>query len=172
MSTRNLTMVVDREEASHNDLGFACNPDLVSDKSYVNMYLHHDGYPAWQGVQLAKWVKHWQENNKIGDYHFMSFMDGAMVASRLVYDHYYDSCYLYPNVNNIDHAYTYIIWTGKDDVWISCYSRYDSTNVFVLQPDKIIEKYNEDMEYTDWSKETRGSQVRYENHKLNTNKDG
>ena len=172
MSTRNLTMVVDREEASHNDLGFACDPDIVSDKSYVNMYLHHDGYPSWQGVQLANWVKFWQKNNKIGDYHSMSFMDGAMVASRLVHDHYYDSCYLYPNVSNIDHAFTYIIWTGKDDVWISCYSRYDSKTVFVLQPDKIIEKYGEDMEYTDWGKEIRYKQVRNEDYKLNTNKDG
>ena len=136
------------------------------------MYLHHDGYPAWQGVQLAKWVKHWQDNPKTGDYHMLSFMDGAMVASRLVHDHYYDSCYLYPNVNNIDHAYTYIIWTGKDDVWISCYSRYDSKTVFVLQPDKIIEKYGEDMEYTDWGKEIRYKQVRNEDYKLNTNKDG
>jgi hypothetical protein len=157
-------MVVDREEASHNDLGFACNPDLVSDKSYVNMYLHHDGYPAWQGVQLAKWVKHWQDNPKTSDYHMMSFMDGAKAAARLVHDHYYDSCYLYQDLNRIDHAYTYIIWTGKDNVWISCYDRYSSRNVFVLTPDKIIEKYQEDMEYTDWNKEIR--------YKQNTNKDG
>ena len=151
MSTRNLTMVVDREEASHNDLGFACNPDMVSDKSYVNMYLHHDGYPAWQGVQLAKWVKYWQENPKIGDYHSMDFSDGARVAARLVRDHYYDSCYLYPDLNNIDHAYTYIIWTGKENVWISCWDRYSTRSVFVMTPLKIIEKYVEDMEYTDWS---------------------
>ena len=151
MSTRNLTMVVDREEASHNDLGFACNPDLVSDKSYVNMYLHHDGYPAWQGVQLANWVKHWQDNPKTSDYHMMSFIDGAKAAARLVHDHYYDSCYLYQDVNCIDHAYTYIIWTGKENVWISCWSQYDSRNVFVMTPLKIIEKYVEDMEYTDWS---------------------
>ena len=152
MSTRNLTMVVDREEASHNDLGFACNPDMVSDKSYVNMYLHHDGYPAWQGVQLAKWVKYWQENPKIGDYHSMDFSDGARVAARLVRDHYYDSCYLYPKLNHIDHAFTYIVWTGKEDnVWISCYDQYNSANVFVLQPDGVIKRYETDMEYTDWS---------------------
>ena len=54
--------------------------------------------------------------------------------------------------------------TGKDDVWISCYSRYDNRNIFVLQPDKIIEKYEEDMEYTNWDKETR--------YKQNTNQDG
>ena len=67
-------------------------------------------------------------------------------------DHYYDSCYLYPDLNNIDHAYTYIIWTGKEDnVWISCYDRYNSTNVFVLQPSGVIKRYKEDMEYTDWS---------------------
>ena len=152
MSTRNLTMVVNREEASHNDLGFACNPDLISDKSYVNMYLHHDGYPEWQGVQLANWIKYWQENPKIGDYHSMGFSDGARVAARLVRDHYYDSCYLYPKLNHIDHAYTYIIWTGEEDnVWISCYDQYNSTNVFVLQPDGVIKRYKHDMEYTNWS---------------------
>ena len=170
MSTRNLTMVVDREEASHNDLGFACNPDIVSDKSYVNMYLHHDGYPAWQGVQLAKWVKHWQDNPKTSDYHMMSFMDGAKAAARLVHDHYYDSCYLYPDLNNIDHAYTYIIWTGKDNVWISCWDRYSNRNVFVMTPLKIIEKYEEDMSYTNWDKETRMNQEW--NDRLNTNQDG
>ena len=50
MSTRSLTMVVDRSDAEHNELGFACEPVFISDKSYVNMYLHHDGYPEWQGV--------------------------------------------------------------------------------------------------------------------------
>jgi len=161
MSTRNLTMVVDREEASHNDLGFACDPDLVSDDSYVNMYLHHDGYPEYRAIELANWVKYWQNNPKIGEYRSMGFSDGSKVASRLVRDFYYDSCYLYPNVSNIDHQYTYIIWTGKtDDVWISCYDQYTSNVVFVLTPDKIIEKYKKDMEYTDW------------NYKTNTNNDG
>ena len=142
MSTRNLTMVVNREEASHNDLGFACNPDLISDKSYVNMYLHHDGYPEWQGVQIANWLK--ANKNICGD--------GAKLAAKLVHDMYYDSCYLYPKLNHIDHAYTYIIWTGEEDnVWISCYDQYNSTNVFVLQPDRVIKRYKDDMEYTDWS---------------------
>jgi hypothetical protein len=140
MSTRNLTMVVDREKASHNDLGFACDPDMVSDDSYVNMYLHHDGYPAWQGVQLANWVL---ANPR---------QDGSAMAAKLVHDMYYDSCYLYPDVNNIDHQYTYIIWTGKkDDIWISCYDQYNSSNVFVLKPHKIISKYMEDMEYIDFA---------------------
>ena len=31
-------------------------------------------------------------------------------------------------------------------------------NVFVLKPSKIIEKYKTDMEYTDWTKETRSTQ--------------
>ena len=140
MSTRNLTMVVDRSEAENNDLGFACNPDVVSDKSYVNMYLHHDGYPEWQGVQLASWVL---ANNR---------QDGSALASKLVYDMYYDSCYLYPDVSNVDHQYTYIIWTGKkDDIWISCYDQYESRNVFVLKPHKIISKYVKDMEYVDFA---------------------
>ena len=54
-------MVVDRSTAEDNELGFACNPAVVSDNSYVNMYLHHDGYPEYRGVELAKWVKHMQK---------------------------------------------------------------------------------------------------------------
>ena len=139
MSTRNLTMVVDRDYASHNELGFAADPCHYSDNSYVNMYLHHDGYPQWQGVQLANWVK---ANAR---------QDGSALAAKLVHDHYYDSCYLYADHQNIDHNYTYIIWTGKDDIWISCWDQYTNRNVFVMQPDRIIERYKDDMEYTDFA---------------------
>ena len=139
MSTRNLTMVVDRDYASNNELGFAADPCHYSDNSYVNMYLHHDGYPEWQGVQLANWVK---VNGR---------QDGSAMAAKLVHDHYYDSCYLYADHQNIDHNYTYIIWTGKDDIWISCWDQYTNRNVFVLTPDKIIDRYKNDMEYTDFA---------------------
>ena len=140
MSTRNLTMVVHRDYASKNDLGFAANPSVYADNSYVNMYLHHDGYPEWQGVQLANWV---DANAR---------QDGSALAAKLVYDHYYDSCYLYQDHQHIDHQYTYIIWTGnRDDIWISCYDQYSSECVFVLTPDKIIEKYKDDMDYTDFA---------------------
>ena len=145
MSTRNLTMVVDRKHAEENDLGFAADPCHFSDKSYVNMYLHHDGYPEYQGVQLANWC------------HTNARQDGSSVAAKLVHDMYYDSCYLYQDHQHIDHQYTYIIWTGKkDDIWISCYDQYNSKCVFVLKPEKIISKYMEDMEYTDFANgETR-----------------
>jgi len=139
MSTRNLTMVVDRDYASNNELGFAADPCHYSDNSYVNMYLHHDGYPEWQGVQLANWVK---ANTR---------QDGSALAAKLVHDHYYDSCYLYADHQNIDHNYTYIIWTGKQDIWISCWDQYTNRNVFVLTPDKIIKRYKDDMEYTDFA---------------------
>lgn len=141
MSTRNLTMVVERDYASNHELGFAQDPWNLGDKSYVNMYLHHDGYPEWQGVQLANWI---QANNKISD--------GTRLASKLVHDMYYDSCYLYEHPNVIDHEYTYVIWTGdSNDIWISCYNQYKSGNVFVLKPEKVIEKYTADMEYTNFA---------------------
>ena len=146
MSTRNLIMVVDREHSSRYPEGFAIHPDLVQDKSYVNMYMHHDGYPEWQGVQIANWLM--TKNN--------GCQDGSRLASKLVHDMYYDSCYLYPDQGNIDHQYTYIIFTGKKDIWVSCYDQYASRNVFVLKPEKIISKYMADMEYTDFANgETR-----------------
>jgi len=145
-------MVVDRSAAEDNELGFACNPSIISDKSYVNMYLHHDGYPEYQGVQLANWVNHMQK-----DQGFNNFGDASRIASHLVYDFHYNSQYLYADVSDIDHAYTYILWTGKSDVWISCYSQYNSKNIFVLPVDKIIRKYSSAFEYSDW------------NYKANTN---
>ena len=152
MATRNVTMVVDRSAAEDNDLGFACDPSVVSDNSYVNMYLHHDGYPEYRAVELANWVKYMQE-----DQGFTNFGDGSRIASHLVKDFHYNSQYLYPSHDAIDHHYTYIIWTGKPDVWISCYDQYSSRNVFVLPISKVIQKYKGEYEYTDF------------NHKLNTN---
>tara|TARA_R100001463_G_scaffold11770_2_gene32836 strand:- start:414 stop:917 length:504 start_codon:yes stop_codon:yes gene_type:complete len=144
MATRNLTMVVDRRHAEESELGFAENPSFFSDKSYVNMYLHHDGYPEWQGIQIANWL------------HANPTSDGSRLAAKLVHDMYYDSCYLYADHANIDHQYTYIIFTGKQDRWVSCYDNYSSKNVFVLKPEKIISKYMKDMDYTDFANgETR-----------------
>ena len=150
MATRNLTMVVDRQHAEESELGFAENPSFFSDKSYVNMYLHHDGYPEWQGVQLANWVK---ANAR---------QDGSAMAAKLVHDMYYDSCYLYHDLDAIDHNYTYIIWTGKKDIWISCWDQYTSRNVFVSRPERIIEKYKDDMDYTDFA----NGEIRNEDSKI------
>ena len=151
MATRNMIMVVDRRHAEQSDLGFADSPEAFADHSRVNMYMHHDGYPEWQGVQIANWLQ------------LNSTMDGARLAAKLVHDMYYDSCYLYNNWINIDHQYTYIIWTGKQDMWVSCWDNYSNRNVFVLPPEKINERYEDDMEYTDFAKETRWQQQQERN---------
>ena len=145
-------MVIDRKHAEETSLGFAENPVGLSDKSYVNMYLHHDGYPEWQGVQIANWL------------HTNARQDAAAMAAKFVHDHYYDSAYLYADAGHIDHQYTYVIWTGdKDDMWVSCYDQYNSSCVFVLKPEKIISKYmsqDETMNYTDFANdETRFNQA-------------
>ena len=149
MSTRNMTMVIDRDYASNHELGFAQNPELLTEHSHVNMYLHHDGYPEWQGVQLANWLL---ANQQI--------VDGSRLAAKMVHDMYYNSCYLYPGPEVIDHNYTYVVWTGdSDDMWISCYDQYHNANVFVLTPDKILARYsNQKYDYTDWVKQTRSEQ--------------
>ena len=151
MATRNMIMVVDRRHAEQSELGFADSPEVFADHSRVNMYMHHDGYPEWQGVQIANWLQ------------LNSTMDGARLAAKLVHDMYYDSCYLYNNWINIDHQYTYIIWTGKKDMWVSCWDNYSNRNVFVLSPDKINERYETDMEYTDFTKQTRWQQQQERN---------
>jgi len=150
MATRSVTMIVDRELASHNEAGFACNPELVNGNSYVNMYLHHDGYPEYRAVELANWVNYMKNSGIV--------TDSAKMASNLVKDFYYGSQYLYPSHIDIDHMYTYIIWTGKKDIWISCWNQYSSKCVFVLKSDDVIRRYESDYDYTDWQK-----------HKQNTN---
>ena len=160
MSTRNMTMVIDRDYASNHELGFAQNPELLTQHSYVNMYLHHDGYPEWQGVQIANWLL---ANQKIND--------GTKLAAKLVHDMYYDSCYLYADHQNIDHNYTYIIWTGKQDIWISCWDQYTSRNVFVMQPDRIIERYKDDMDYTDFANGEIRNDRNSKSNQVNLSKD-
>ena len=142
MATRNLIMVVDRKHARGSSYGLAIHPEHVTKYSYEHMYHHHDGYPEWQGVQIANWLN---ENNR---------QDGAAVAAKLVRDMYYDSCYLYYDVDNIDHQYTYIIWTGdKDRTMVACHDRYKEQCIFVLPANKIIEKYKDDswLDYTDFA---------------------
>jgi hypothetical protein len=144
MATRSVTMIVDRELASHNEAGFACNPELVDGNSYVNMYLHHDGYPEYRAVELANWVNYMKNSGIV--------TDSAKMASNLVKDFYYGSQYLYPSHVDIDHMYTYIIWTGKKDIWISCWNQYSSKCVFVLKSEDVIRRYESDYDYTDWEK--------------------
>ena len=148
MATRNLIMVVDRRHARGSSYGLAIHPENVAEYSYVNMYHHHDGYPEWQAVQIANWLN---VNNR---------QDGSALAAKLVHDMYYDSCYLYADVDNVDHQYTYVIWTGDNkDMWVSCYDQYHNANVFVLTPDKILAKYsNQKYDYTDWATQTRSQQ--------------
>ena len=154
MSTRSVTMVVHRKETEKYVKGFAVEPEELANKSYVNMYLHHDGYPQYHGIELANWINYMQE-----DKGFTNFGDGSRIASHLVKDMHCNSQYLYPSVKNIDHQYTWIIWVGKPDVWISCYDNYHSANVFVGTPDKLIKKYklsdevvaeHGDFDFTDW----------------------
>tara|TARA_R100000935_G_C2764414_1_gene135000 strand:+ start:218 stop:712 length:495 start_codon:yes stop_codon:yes gene_type:complete len=164
MSTRNVTMVVHRQESEKYVKGFAVNPSEVADKSYVNMYLHHDGYPEYQGVQTCLWVQHMQEKG------FKNFGDASRIAAHLVKDMHYNSQYLYPSVDSIDHNYTYIIWVGKPDVWISCWNQDADECVFVSTPEKLIKKWSKPgMEYTDWNFKTT---LGLSKPKHNTNKIG
>jgi len=135
MATRNLTMVVPIEFYHGNKPN---HPDMFKDVSRVNMYLHHDGYPQWQGVQLANWLK------------VNARQDSSALAAKLVKDMYYDSCYLYQNHQVIDHQYTYIIFADKEPL-ILCYDQYSSEEIFCYTPQEILNKYTDDMDYTDFA---------------------
>ena len=155
MSTRNIIRVVDRHHTSEFTEGFSVHPDRVIEHAYVNMYMHHDGYPEWQGVQIANWLLAHNNSNS----------DGARMASKLVHDMYYDSCYLYPNdADIIDVEYIYTIWSGdRKKIHVTCWNLYTNECIFVGTPSKIISKYVKDedpMPYTDFANgETRESHI-------------
>ena len=153
MSTRSNTFVIDRQHAEHYVAGFAVNPSMISDKSAVNMYLHHDGYIDFLGVELAQWVKHMQD-----DKGFTNFADPSRISAHLVHDFHYNSQYLYANDQKLDTDYTYIIWCGKEDVWISQYDNVRNKCSFVGSVNQLIKKYKtEDMNYTEWGNEEYAS---------------
>ena len=159
MATRNLTMVVNKNlyeafKESITDI----TPSTMAEYSKVNMYLHHDGYPEWQGVQLANWMK------------VNSRQDGSAVAAKLVFDHYYDSCYLYNNPDEIDHQYTYIIFYGKEPL-IFCYNQWTSSEVFCYTPQQILDKYTDEMEYTDFAAGEIRNDRNTESNKVNLSRD-
>ena len=115
MATRNLTMVVNRDHyEDFTERMMDITPYSMTEYSQVNMYLHHDGYPEWQGIQLANW-------------------------------------YLYNNPNQIDHQYTYIIFVGDGETLILCYDQYSDKEVFCYTPQEVLNKYMDDMDYTDFA---------------------
>ncbi len=148
-----MVMVVpQRYGFNEHGLMIITDPEDVAEYSYVNMYHHHDGYPEWQGVQLANW--------KLVN----TTMDIARAAGKLVRDMYYDSCFLYPAVYSIDHQYTYIVWVGSEK--ISCFERYNNNkHVFTMTPLQIKTKYEnlQDYDYTDFA----NGQTRYDKTRSN-----
>ncbi len=155
MATRNLTMVIPYERYNK---GYS-NPANYEDYSCVNMYLHHDGYPEWQGVQLANWLK------------ANMFQDETRIAAKMVHDHYYDSCFLYSKQDEIDHHYTYMVFIGNGNPRVVCHDNYSHTEIFDMTPDEILAKYTEDLEYTDFANdETRLMQGTNEDVKYHANK--
>ena len=160
MATRNLTMVVNRKHyEDFTERMMDITPSTMAEYSKVNMYLHHDGYPEWQGVQLANWLK------------ANPYADTSRVAAKLVFDHYYDSCYLYNNPNEIDHQYTYIIFVGDGETLILCYDQYSDRQVFLMTPQQVLDKYTDEMEYTDFAAGEIRNDRNTESNKVNLSKD-
>ena len=90
----------------------------------------------------------------------------------MVHDHYYDSCYLHDNVDDIDHNYTYMVFVGTLQNRIVCYDRYSNKEVFDMTPDEILKKYEDKtLEYTDFANEqTRFQQGTHDDVKYHANK--
>jgi hypothetical protein len=51
----------------------------------------------------------------------------------------------------INRIHTRILWTGKPDVWISCWDNYENKMCLIGGGHKLIKNYSEpNMGYTNW----------------------
>ena len=72
------------------------------------------------------------------------YVAGFAINPAEIADKSYVNMYLHPNTQQIDVAYTYILWCGKSDVWISQWSEYEDKCTFVGSVEKLISKHNTD----------------------------
>ena len=51
----------------------------------------------------------------------------------------------HPDTDHFDTEYTYYVWVADNkDIWISIFDTYDDKCIFVGEPEKLIEKYDEE----------------------------
>ena len=95
----------------------------LQDGSILSAYHHYDGYPDFLGVALADFI------NNVGDKHNGVHCFAAQLLTHLKLGIHYGKCsndshnvYLEtPGDEHGDLDYTYYLWWGKNEVWISIF---------------------------------------------------
>ncbi len=142
MGTRSLTRVIPRQE------GIAYNKGHEhAEESWVTMYRHYDGDPAWHGLELANYLKDFKIINGLGSGVELGVHANGVgcLAAQLV-GHFKDSVgdiYLRPHVGGSgDEDYIYTIFPKEGEpVYIAIYKVYTKECIFVGTPQDLIDKY-------------------------------
>ena len=149
MATRALICFAKREDkVSFSD--FKLYDDCGRQRVTHQIYHHYDGSPEFLGVALADFI------NNVGDKHNGVHCFAAQLLTHLKLGIHYGKCsndsynvYLEtPGTQHGDLDYTYYLWWGKGEIWISIfrYSSYSDTAladncIFVGQARNLIYKY-------------------------------
>ena len=149
MATRALICFAKREDkVSFSD--FKLYDDCGRQRVTHQIYLHYDGSPNFLGIALADFI------NNVGDKHNGVNCFAAQLLTHLKLGIHYGKCsndshnvYLEtPCVEHGDLDYTYYLWWGKGEVWISIFN-YSGDCIFVGQPSNLINKYKPTQEQLD-----------------------
>ena len=110
MSTRAQVRFATREDG----VSFSEHPDKI----HAQFYVHHDGYPEFLGVEIAK-----------------SILDGTKIDNLEIE---------YLDTERGDLDYVYYVWQSPSKTtWISIFEDYKHGGcIFVGEPQKLLEKYD------------------------------
>lgn len=94
---------------------FNQHPDAI----HAQFYVHSDGYPEFLGVEIAN-----------------SLIDSAKIDNLEIEE----LCAKHGDLN-----YIYYVWQSKyKSTWISIFNEENDECIFVGEPQKLIEKYDQD----------------------------
>ena len=140
MATRALINFVEREDG----VSFSEHPDV--DKIHVQIYHHWDGYPQGLGVKLTNFLDGYDVTNGLSTGYQGPVANGMGCLAAQTVSYLKDepgNVYLRKPIEKDWEDYEYFVWV-KDhaELWISIFN-YNSECIFVGEPDKLIEKYEE-----------------------------
>ena len=140
MATRALINFVERKDG----VSFSEHPNM--DKIHIQIYHHYDGYPQGLGVKLANFLDGYDVVNGLSTGYQGPIANGMGCLAAQTVSYLKDepgNVYLQKPIERDWEDYEYFVWV-KDhaELWISIFD-YTNECIFVGEPNKLIEKYEE-----------------------------
>ena len=140
MATRALINFVEREDG----VSFSEHPGV--DKIHTQIYNHYDGYPQGLGVTLANFLDGYDVVNGLSTGYQGQVANGMGCLAAQTVSYLKDGAgqiYLQKPIEKDWEDYEYFVWVKEHaELWISIFD-YNGNCIFVGEPDKLINKYEE-----------------------------